>query len=71
MNTPAQTTVDSGTGLEDARNSMQLDDGFVRICADAVFHRDVLKIASPEGYVSGGAAGTRTKEQLSLDLDKW
>ncbi|NPT57172.1 hypothetical protein [Paraburkholderia elongata] len=55
--------MESGTGPK------QPGDGFIQICADAVFHLDVLKMALSRGFAPDAPSDARTKEQMSLDLD--
>ncbi|HEX7907810.1 MAG TPA: hypothetical protein VF534_06935 [Paraburkholderia sp.] len=56
--------------MENDTGPKQLGDGFIQICADAVFHRDVLKMALPRGFASDAASNAWTKEKMSLDLDE-
>ncbi|MFM0016249.1 hypothetical protein PQR46_43610 [Paraburkholderia sediminicola] len=56
--------------MENGPGPQQPGDGFIRISADAVFHRDVLKMALPKGSASDARSDTTTKEQMSLDLDE-
>ena len=45
------------------------EDLLIRISADVVFHRDVLRVAAPlSGGVAEKGAGSKTA-QLALDLD--
>lgn len=60
---------DSRAGLENGTGPKQPGDGFIQICADAVLHLDVLKMALPKGFASDAPSDGRTKEQMSLDLD--
>jgi hypothetical protein len=64
-----QTGHDSGAGLENGTGPKQPGDGFIQICADAVFHLDVLKMALPRGGASDAPSDARTKEQMSPNLD--
>lgn len=63
-----KTENDSGEGLENGTGPKQPGDGFIQICADAVFHLDVLKMALPKGFASDAPSEARTTEQMSLDL---
>ncbi|MFM0175630.1 hypothetical protein PQR33_40685 [Paraburkholderia sediminicola] len=56
--------------MENGTGSKQPGDGFVQACADAVFHRDVLKMALPKGPASDARSDATTKEQMSLDRDE-
>ncbi|WP_167378544.1 hypothetical protein [Paraburkholderia aspalathi] len=56
--------------MENGTGPKQPGNGFVRACADAVFHRDVLKMALPKGSASDAHSDATTKEQMSLDLDE-
>ena len=61
---------DSRAGLENGTGPKQPGDGFIQICADAVFHRDVLKMVLSKGVASDVPSDGRTKKQMSLDLDE-
>ncbi|OAJ53672.1 hypothetical protein A6V36_36145 [Paraburkholderia ginsengiterrae] len=69
MSRTGQAGHDSRAGLEHGTGQKQPGGGFIQICADAVFHLDVLTMASPKGFASDAPSDARTKEQMSLDLD--
>ena len=70
MKRTVKTENDSGEGLKNGTRPTQPGDGFVQICADAVFHRDVLKMVLLKGIASDAPSDGRTKKQMSLDLDE-
>jgi hypothetical protein len=45
-------------------------DSLIRISADVVFHRDVLRLAVPPSGAAAEKSTGRTTAQLALDLDE-
>lgn len=59
---------DSHAGLENGTGSKRPVDGFIQICADAVFHRDVLKMVLSKGVASDAPSDGRITQQAPTGL---
>jgi hypothetical protein len=69
VNRVAEEVVGSIAIPKNAEGSKQGNDCFVRICGDAVFHLDVLKLTLRKGDAFDAPFNAKAKKQMSLNLE--